>query len=309
VLAAIRKQLHSDRKNMDIFTEKRLHPGQDNPINLHYKNYFDTVYIAFSPFFKIKQGNFTKEGRQKSRQITFEQAQAENEIFQKMPKPAADIYSYDNANYPDDEEIYLNAEQVSWKDIKEGCEFESYGDINKALKTSIGAYKKVFQKIGLAKRLSDFTAANQIYHPTEGHFEILSKREIFKAFHLLNKTELNLEEEFCLTKKELNIASITERKFVDAVNFKDYFIYDVGKEILFAIDWDDFFFLICSSKQHVDTIVSQLNFEGFYCDDVTEVAWELTREEIEAGVQKEKQEAVSEQGTKPVDKKPWWKLW
>jgi hypothetical protein len=60
-LAAIRKQLHSDRKNMDIFTEKRLHPGHDNPINLHYKENFDTVFIAFSPFFKIKQGNFSKK--------------------------------------------------------------------------------------------------------------------------------------------------------------------------------------------------------------------------------------------------------
>ena len=114
---------------MDIFAEKRLHPGHDNPIKLHYNDYFDTVFLAFSPFFKIKQRNFSQEGRQKSKQITFEHAQAANKIFQKMPKPAADIYSYENENYPNDEEIYLNAEQVSWRVIKEGCGFESYGDI------------------------------------------------------------------------------------------------------------------------------------------------------------------------------------
>jgi hypothetical protein len=289
---------------MDIFAEKRLHPGHDNPIKQYYKDYFDTVFLAFSPFFKLKHGNFSQEGHKKSKQITFEQAQAANEIFQKMPKPAADIYSYDNENYPNDEEIYLNAEQVSWRDIKEGCEFESYGDINKALKTSIGAYRKVFQSPDLAKRISDFTTTNQIYHPTEGHFEILSKKEIFKAFHLLSKPELVIEEEFCQNKKELNIASSTEKEFVEAVNFKDYFIYDSQKELLFAVDWDDFFFLICSSKENVDKLVSNLNFEGFYCDDTTEAAWELTRGEIEAGIQKEQQQKEIEQANQTADKKP-----
>lgn len=294
---------------MNIFVDKQLHPGHDNPIKQHYKDYFDTVFIAFSPFFKIKNGNFSQEGRQKSKQITFEQAQAANEIFQKIPKPAADIYSYDNENYPDDEEIYLNAEQISWRDIMEGCGFETYGDINKALKTSIGAYKKVFQRPDLTKRLSDFTTANQIYHPTEGHFEILSKKEIFKAFHLLNKPELVIEEEFCQSKKELNIASLTEKAFVEAVNFKDYFIYDSQKELLFAVDWDDFFFLICSNRQNVEKLISTLSLEGFYCDDITEIPWELKREEIEAGLQREKVDSEAKEVAKPVDKKPWWKLW
>jgi hypothetical protein len=294
---------------MDIFTEKRLHPGHDHPIKQHYKDYFDTVFIAFSPFFKMTNSNFSKDGPQKSKRITFEQAQAANEIFQKMPKPSADIYSYDSENYPDDEEIYLNAEQVFWSDIKEGCGFETSCDINKALKSSIGAYRKVFQRPDLAKRLSDFTKTNQVYHPTEGHFEIVSKKQIFEAFLLLSKPELVIEEEFCLNTKELNIASLTEKEFVEAVNFKDYFIYDNQKELLFAVDWDDFFFLICSSKENVDKLVSTLDFEGFYCDDQTEAAWELTSDEIALGIQKEQQQNEIEQPIQTPDKKPWWKLW
>jgi hypothetical protein len=273
---------------MDIFTEKRLHPGHDNPVKQHYKEYFDTIFIAFSPFFKIKQGSFSQESRQRSTQISFEQAQAINEIFQKMPKPAADIYHYQNESYPDDEATYLNAEPVWWKDILKGGKFESYSSINRALKTSIGAYRKVFRRSDLAKRLSEFTAINQIYHPTEGHYEILSKKKIFKAFQLLNKTELVIEEEFCKNKKELNITSLTEKEFVDAINFKDYFIYNSQIDLLFAVDWDDFFFLICSNKTNMEKIISTLNFEGFYCDDFTEIPWELNKEEIEAGLLKER---------------------
>lgn len=275
---------------MDIFADKRLHPGHNTPVKQHYKGYFDAVFIAFSPFFRMTNGNFLQDGHQKSKQITFEQLQAEDDIFQKMPSSAADIYSYDNENYPTDEEIYEKAEQITWSEIKEGCGFQSFGDINKALKTSIGAYRNVFTRPDLAKILSEFTTANQIYYPTEGHFEILSKKEILKAFCLLDKKELAVEEEFCLNKKELSIVSITEKEFVEAINFKDYFIYDTNKELLFAVDWDDFFFLICSSKQNVDTLIRTLNFEGFYCDNIIEAAWELTREEIEAGLQKEQQQ-------------------
>jgi hypothetical protein len=290
---------------MDIFSDKRLHPGHDALIKPHYKEYFDTVFISFSPFFKTKTPGFSQEGHQKSKQVTFEEARLKDEIFKNMPRPAADIYSYDNENYPSDEEIYLNAEKVSWQEIKEGCSFESFGDINKALKTSIGAYKKVFQRPDLAKRLWEYTNANQIYYPTEGHFEILSKKEIFKAFRLLNKTKLIIEEEFCLNKKELNIETINEKGFMDAINFKDYYIYDTDKELLFAVDWDDFFFLICSNKPNIGKLFSDLNFEGFYIDDTTEAAWELTREEINAGLQEEQKQKETKQS---VAKKTWWKL-
>lgn len=294
---------------MDIFADKRLHPGHDTPIKQHYQDYFDTVFIAFSPFFRLNNNSFLKEGHQKSKQISFEQAQAANEIFHKMPKPAADIYSYDNENYPYDNNIYAKAEQVLWQDIKESCGFKSFGDINKALKTSIGAYRNIFKRPDLAETLSGFTTSNQIYYPTEGHFEVLSKKLIFKAFHLFDKTKLIVEEEFCLNKKEIDISTITEKEFVETVNFKDYFIHDTDRKLLFAVDWDDFFFLICSSKQIVESLVSTLNFEGFYCDDTTEAAWELTRAEIETGLQKEQQQKEIQNTNKLADKKPWWKHW
>ena len=294
---------------MEIFAEKRLHPGQDTPFKQHYQDQFDTVFLAFSPFFKIMNDNFSQEGLQKSKQITFEQAQASYDFLRTMPKLDANIYSYENEVYPNDADIYLKAESVSWLDIKNACGFANYGEVIKAIKTSIGAYKKVFLRPDLAKRLSDYTKANQIYYPTEGHFEVLSKKEIFKAFQLLSKYELVIEEEFCENRKELNITSLTDKEFVERIHFKDYFIYDKDKELLFAVDWDDFFFLICSSRQNVEKLISTVNFEGFYCDDTTETAWELTREEIDAGLQNEQQQKEIKQENQPVNKKPWWKIW
>ena len=59
----------------------------------------------------------------------------------------------------------------------------------------------------------------------------------------------------------------------------------------------------------MEKIISTLNFEGFYCDDLTEIPWELSKEEIEAGLLKEKEENQSKEIAKPVDKRPWWKRW
>lgn len=280
---------------MDIFKENNLHPGHDQIIKEYYSEYFDTIFIAFLPFFKIQNSDVSNRCFQKAHEITFEQAQTENEILRKISKPNADIYSYNNNRYPTDKEIFEFAIPVPWCDIKTGCSFSSFGDINKALKTSIGAYKSVFKRQDLMELLSNYTEANQIFYPTEGHFEITSKKEIFKAFHLLNKSEIIIEEEFSFNRKTSDIATITEKEFVDLIAFKDYYIFDKNKEILFAVDWDDFFFLICSNKTNVAKIVSSLNIEGFYCNDTTEAAWELSRQEINAALEKEK-----------MDKQKWW---
>ena len=59
----------------------------------------------------------------------------------------------------------------------------------------------------------------------------------------------------------------------------------------------------------MEKILSTLNFEGFYCDDLTEIPWELNKEEIEAGILKEKEENQDEEIAKPGHKPPWWKFW
>ena len=240
---------------MDIFLQKRLFPDPNFPIKRHYSYYFDTVFIAFSPFFTIPGYNTYKPGHQKS-----------------------------HKNYPSDKMIFHNAQPVMWKEIIQACEFKSYADLYKALKTSIGAYRLAFQRKDLTDVLINYTKAKRIFHPIEGHFEVLSKIEILKAFRLLHKNDLIIREEFSLTEKEFNLAAIQDEHFVDAINCKDYFIYDRDKKLLFAVDWDDFFFLICSTKENVDKIVSNLSFEGFYCDDETKTLWEFTNEEIEKGV-------------------------
>jgi len=290
---------------MDIYNEKFLHPGEDNPVKEHYKDFYDTVFIAFSPFFKIKDNAVINPDFQKSHIISFDEAKEAIPILKKNPQLNASIYSYHNNNYPTEKQILENGISVSWDDIRQSCDFKSYSDIYKALRTSIGGYKQVFMRADLSNRLLDFTKSNQIFIPTEGHFETLSKIKLLKAFQLLDKKTIVVEDEFYEKKTEIDITNISNEKFVEAIAFKDYYIYDTDKQLLFAVGWDDFFFLICSNKDSLKKINDNLNFEGFYCNDNTELGWELTKEEWKEGLDKENKQ---KQNIFPT-KNPWWKVW
>jgi len=272
---------------MDIFAEKYLHPGFDKPIKKHFKKYFDTVFISFSPFFKLNSDKEKDRKFQKSNIITFSELKNEVDIIKDIPQINAEVFSYQNDKYPDYDEILSEGVEVKWEEIRKGCNFDEIRDVNKALKTSIGAYRKAFRKEELSKKLIEFANSNQIFFPTEGHFEVLSKVKIYRSLQLLGKSNVIVEDEFYQNKKEIIIKDMSEKEFVDIIEFKDYYIYDIDKTLLFSVGWDDFFFLICSTDEMISKTINEIDFEGIYCDENTETGWEMTKEEIEEGWKKE----------------------
>lgn len=209
-----------------------------------------------------------------------EEFKAGDEVFGNLPDFNADVYSYENDNYPEDEIIFENGEIVSWEEVKNGANFNDYSELYKALKTSIGSYRKVFERVDLRDRLSEFTEREKIFHPSEGNFEVLSKIEIYNALKSLGKNEIIVVDEFYESEKELNLDSISLKEFVEKVEYKDYYIFPKDKSILFSIEWDSFFFLICSDKQIIDEILKNSRIEGFYCTNETKHTWEWNEEEF-----------------------------
>lgn len=289
----------------DIFIDKHLHTGFDKPIKKHFSKYFDTVFISFSPFFKLNGDKVKDRKFQKSSAITFDELKNEVDIFKDIPQINANIFTYQNDKYPDDNEILSGGVEVKWEEIKKGCNFDEIRDVNKALKTSIGAYRPVFASAEFSKRLVEFTNSNQIFIPIEGHFDVFSKVKIYESLKLLGKFSMIVEDEFYENKKEFSIEGMSVKEFIKIIGFKDYYIYDKDKTILFSVGWDDFFFLICSTNEIVDKIVKEIGFEGIYCDEDTDAGWEMTKEEIEEGWKKEGKVNIET----TVNKKPWWKFW
>ena len=142
-----------------------------------------------------------------------------------------------------------------------------------ALLASIGSSSKAFARLDLTERLNDFTKLEKIWHPVEGMYSVLSKRAIFETLCLLNKSEVVVMDEFEQVRSTLHLNKINAVEFSEKISDTDYYIYSMDSEIIFAIDWDSFFFLIATDKKKMDTIISSKLFSGFLCDDETELDW------------------------------------
>lgn len=272
---------------MNNFLNKPLHPERDTPILKYYSACFDTVFIGFSPFFKLKEKPFRNKAYKNVEQIGLEELREKDALFEKIPQSNADVFSFDNEYYPSDDEIFEQGESIPWQEIKKACNFWQVGEINRALKTSIGAYRPVFNRIDLAHKLSEYALSNQLYFPVKGAFNILSKKQIYRSFRFLGLHQLTIEQEFSLDRKTIRLEDFTEKEFCNTIAYNDYYIYDTNQKLLFAIDWDNFFFLICADKKTIETLVENMEFEGFYCDEHTRGNWELSPEEIKAGLHHE----------------------
>lgn len=277
---------------MNNFLNKPLHPERDTPILQYFSACFDTVFIGFSPFFKLKETPFRNKGYKNAEQISLEELREKDPLFEKIPQSNAEIFSFDNEDYPSDDEIFEQGESISWQEIKKACNFGQVGEINKALKTSIGAYRPVFNRMDLANKLSEYALSNQFYFPVNGAINVLSKKQIYRSFKFLGIHQLTIEQEFSLNRKTIHLEHFTEKEFCNTIAYNDYYIYDTNKKLLFAVDWDNFFFLICADRKTIETLVENMGFEGFYCDEHTRGNWELTPEEINAGLHREQSDAL-----------------
>jgi len=291
----------------DIFTDKTIYPHSGKILN-HFNNYFENVFIVLSPFFRIPNSSNENKDYKKSKKITYEEALKEFPELNNIPKPNAEFYST-NKDYPEDEEIYKNADKITWSEILSKIEINDYSELNKALRTSIGALREVFRKPLLAERIFAFCNENEIWYPSEGNFNILSKSDIYKTLKSLNKNEVFVTDEFYEKTKTLKINELSEYDFIDNIFYDDYYIYSSDKEILFTIEWDSFFFLMATKDNlMMEKIIQQNLFEGFLCDENTTHDWDYKEGELEKYWDIEKKNEEKSKQNK-LSKKTWWKFW
>ena len=290
----------------NIFIDKNIYP-HEGKIKDHYKDFYDSVFVAFLPFFQVDIQRMDKANLMKPKQITYEEAKQEIEIFKDIPPFSADIYIYSTKDYPTDQEIIENGRMITWKSIIENAEFTNYSELNKALRTSIGALKPVFSRPDLSEKLNNLTDKQNLWHPREGVFGTFSKLAIYKTFKLFGKYQIIVTDESYNATSTLELDKLTDLEFSEKVSYENYCLYSTDKELLFAIEWDSFFFLIASDKEKMNKIIEQRLFEGFLCNDKTEHDWDYEEGEIQKYLDIEKkQKLLKPQSTA---KKQWWKFW
>lgn len=258
---------------IDRFKEQSLYPDYDQTFLAHFKGIFDEVFICFSPFFKLSVGADEDNTFSKSIEISLEELRKRDQTFKKVEAKGATIYAR-NLAYPKMQEILAHGTIVPWAGVSNNAGLNGNSELYKALKTSIGAYNSNFSRPDLAKQLQDFVEEAKIWKPGEGEFDVLTLKKIYNSFISLNKTEIIVEDEFHETYTAYDLGKLTVEKFIESIGGKDYYIYSKDKTILFSVDWDSFYFIICSTSAIIEKIVADQHFEGFLADIFTTPCWE-----------------------------------
>lgn len=261
----------------NIFDAEKLYP-YEGAIKEHFKYHYNTVFIAFLPFFQLDREETDKSNLKKAKLLSHEEALKKVDFLKNLPKANREIYNYDNERYPSDEDIFRTGKATPWKNIVNGSSLTGYAQLNTALRTSIGGLNRNFTRPDLMEKLNNYTDRESMYHPTEGAFGVLSKMAIYKAFKLLGKSLIMITDEFYENTSTVDLNRLTEYEFCDEIGGKDYYLYSADKEILFTIEWDSFFFLIATDHKKMDQLIASDLFEGFLCNDKTDHYWEYTVE-------------------------------
>lgn len=263
---------------MTELEDKHLYPDEQTPLLKHYSA-FDNVFIGFLPFFKLDNKNSDTHSSKKV--ISLEEAREKDKIFDKIDKYSnMTIYS-SNDKYPSEAEKYQNGTVVKWAEIIRNSEIENSKELNKALMTSIGAYRAELRRKDLLEFLNLYTEKNSIWHPTEGTFDYFTKASIYDVLKSANFNVIEVEDEFYENHKKLDLSTLTKNEFCDEIDFKDYYIYSVDKSILFSIGWDYFFFFVAINEKAFSKQTIEDHFEGFWASESDSHSWAWEKGEID----------------------------
>ncbi len=263
---------------MNEIEDKKLYPDEETPVLKHY-SYFDSVYVGLLPFFKLDKEHCDTNSSKKV--ISLEEARKKDEIFGKIENYSnMTIYS-SNECYPTDEEITQHGKKVTWKEVIHSTKLNDYKELNKALMTSIGAFKKKLERQDLLKVLNQYSDKNNIWHPREGTFDFFTKSSIFEILTLNGIDEVVVEDEFYENKKTIDLTNTNKTDFCEKIDFKDYYIYNRNKSILFAISWDYFFYFTAINEKVFSKKSIESNLEGFWADEKCSHLWTWEEGEID----------------------------
>ena len=262
---------------MNEIEDKKLYPNEETPVLKHYSD-FDSVYVGLLPFFELDKEHCDTNSSKKV--ISLEKARKKDEIFEKIKNYSnMTIYS-SNECYPTDEDINQYGKKVTWKEIIQNTKLNDYKELNKALMTSIGAFKKKLERQDLLKVLNQYSDKNNIWHPTEGTFDFFTISSIFELLKLSGIEEVVVEDEFYENKKTIDLIKSNKIDFCEKIDFKDYYIYNRNKSILFSISWDYFFFFIAINEKVFSKKSIEKYIEGFWADEKCSHLWTWEEGEI-----------------------------
>jgi hypothetical protein len=212
-------------------------PNEGNILDF-YKGQFESVFVLLHPFLRTKSIN--------------------KELF--YP-----------GSYPSKTEILEHCAPVSWREIVPLTGLPDVNAVDIGLRTGIGGLKSEYANKEYSVSIDRLEEATNIVRPGEGEIPELLQNRLFTVLQKINQDWLWVGDEFG-----------TERKLVWIDDLKGEYqlpshgnLFTPDKSILLTTHWDSHFSFLCSSHKTIEAILDIDRFEGFFCDESTEVYWSI----------------------------------
>ncbi len=167
-------------------------------------------------------------------------------------------------------------EVLTWKEVVSLTGFENINSLDIALRNSIGGLKKQWENKEDVNLLYHTCKRHSLQIPSEGYFQDTLKPDMLKGLQELKHHYMFVSDEFGFERKIVYIQDFIDGKVEVKLEYGGHNSwYTNQNENLYTSHWDSHFTMLCSDRKTVENILSMHPFEGFYCDEHTEIYWSL----------------------------------
>jgi len=162
---------------------------------------------------------------------------------------------------------------VGWTEVLRLTGLPSHAAIDVGLRTWIGALNRRAANTQFAEALKVLEQRHGIVAPCEGCFSDLLHDLVLDGFQHAGHQWAWVGDEFGTQRKLYWIDDLKagDRELTDGVCN----IFAADKSLLYTTHWDSHFSFLCGSQSVLDTLVTRLNLEGFFCTPDTDICWSL----------------------------------
>lgn len=175
--------------------------------------------------------------------------------------------------HPSKMEIKNGADPVPWRHILEVSSLQSLAQIDIGLRTGICGLKEDNENQEFEAEISRVERTEHIVRPGEGILPEMIQDRILSSLQELGYRRVWIGDEFGCVRESHCITDLKDTDFMPMHGS----IFTPDHRVLITTHWDSHFSLVCSDRSRLKSFLSTGDYEGFWCEDDTEIYWSLGR--------------------------------
>jgi len=169
-------------------------------------------------------------------------------------------------------------EVVTWNEFISLAGFRDINQLDIALRNLIGGLVSKWENEEDVEQLKRTCELHNLKIPSEGEFQEALEHAMLTGLQEQGHNYMFIGDEFGFERKVIFMQDLIEGKDEVKLTYGGHEVWYTNKnEILYTSHWDSHFTMLCSDRSTVENILYNHPFEGFYCNEHTQIYWSIPR--------------------------------